>query len=85
MAMVMKLFLGSDGQTEGVQLKTKNGTIKRPAQHLYLLKLQCDLEETRPEKEIPLDPLATDFRPKRAAAREASKKIKESSQAVGDD
>ena len=85
MAIVMKLFPGSDGRTRGVQLKTKNGIIERPVQHLYPLELQCDLEKTGPEKKIPLNPLAKDFRPKRAAAMEASKKIKESSQAVEDD
>ena len=85
MAIVVKLFPGSDGRTRGVQLKTKNGIIERPVQHLYPLELQCDLERTGPDKKIPLNPLAKDFRPKRAAAVEASKKIKESSQAVEDD
>ena len=85
MAFVVKLFPGSDGRTRGVQLKTKNGTIERPVQHLYPLELQCDLEKTGPEKKIPLNPLAKDFRPKRAVAMEASKKIKEISQTVEDD
>ena len=75
-AIVVKLFPGSDGRTRGVQPKTKNGIIERPVQHLYPLELQCDLEKTGPEKNIPLNPLAKYFRPKRAAAMEALKKDK---------
>ena len=85
MAIVLKLYHGSDGRTRGVQLRTKNGTVERLVQHLYPLELQCDVKEVEPDNKIPLDPLARGFRPKRAAATKALKRIKESSKAVEED
>ena len=52
-----------------VQLKTKNGVLERPVQHLYPLEMQCDTEE-RVDKPH-LDPNVQPFRPKRATAVDA--------------
>ncbi|CAB4032065.1 Hypothetical predicted protein, partial [Paramuricea clavata] len=51
-----------DGRTRAVQLRTKNGEIERPVQHLYPLELQCDTKGNANE-------------PKRAAAADARAKI----------
>ena len=79
MAIVLKLYPGSDGQTRGVHLKTKNGTIERPVQHLYRLELQCDVKEEKPNARIQLNPDARDFCPKRAAAKEPTREDKQNS------
>lgn len=76
LAIVEKLFPGPDGRTRAVQLKTKNGVLERPVQHLYPLELQCDTKEKNAnEGRIPLNPGARRFTPKRAAAADAEAKI----------
>jgi hypothetical protein len=59
-----------------VLLKTKNGTIERPVQHLYPLELQCDIVNGDTPKVNQLNPNARAFKPKRAAAVEALKKMR---------
>ena len=57
-----------------MRVKTAKGFLERPIQHLFPLELSCD---TRPMvKESELDPAASAFRPRRAAAENAAEKIK---------
>ena len=73
LAIVEQLFPGPDGVTRAVQLKTKNGVLERPVQHLYPLEMQCDAKEKSDKPK--LNPSVPPFRPKRAAAAEARGKI----------
>ena len=73
LAIVEQLFPGPDGVTRAVQLKTKNGVLERPVQHLYPLEMQCDAKEKSDKPK--LNPSVPPFRPKRAAAAEAKAKI----------
>ena len=75
LAVVEKLFPGPDGRTRAVQLRTKNGVIERPVQHLYPLELQCDTKKNANEGRVQLNPGARAFVPKRAAAADAQAKI----------
>jgi hypothetical protein len=79
LAIVEKLFPEPDGRTRAVQLKTKNGVLERPVQHLYPLELvQCDAKEKNANEghiEVQLNPRARKFSPKRAAAADAEAKI----------
>jgi hypothetical protein len=75
LAIVEKLFPGPDGRTRAVQLRTKNGVIERPVQHLYPLELQCDTKKNANEGRVQLNPGARAFLPKRAAAADAQAKI----------
>ncbi|XP_028414391.1 uncharacterized protein LOC114537541 [Dendronephthya gigantea] len=75
LAIVVKLFPGSDGRTRAVQLKTKNGVIERPVQHLYPLELQCDTKGNAKKAQDKLNPDARAFTPKTAAAADAQAKI----------
>ena len=45
LAIVESLFPGPDDVTRAVQLRTKNGLLERPVQHLYPLEMQCDTKE----------------------------------------
>ena len=57
-----------------VQLKTVNGHLDRPIQHLYPLELSCNKPTTKDVQY--LNPDAKLFRPKRKAAKEAEEKFK---------
>ena len=74
LAVVQQLYPGSDGQIRAVLLKTKNGTIE--VQHQYPLELQCDIVNGDTPKVNQLNPNARAFKPKRAAAVEALKKMR---------
>ena len=76
LAIVQQLCLGPDGLTRAVLLKTKNGKIERPVQHLYPLELHCDAESEKIQENVQLDPNARPFRSGRTAAVEAIKKMK---------
>ena len=71
---VTKVIKGKDGIVRGATLRTSNGTIERPVQHLYPLELTCDLG-TNPT----LNPAAPEFAPRlhRDAAAAASARIRE--------
>ena len=73
LAIVERLFPGPDGVTRAVQLRTKNGLLERPVQHLYPLEMQCDTKEKIHKPQ--LNPNVQSFRPKRAAAADARAKI----------
>ena len=55
-----------------VELKTSEGTLERPVQHLCPMELANESANPEPK---PLDPNADDFRPKRKAAVEACGRI----------
>ena len=42
LAVVAETYLGRDGVLRAVRLKTKNGAIEIPVQHLYPMELSCD-------------------------------------------
>ena len=65
-----KLIKGKDGIVRGATLRTLNGTIERPVQHLYPMELTCDSE-----KYTTLNPAAP--RPHRDAATAAAARIQE--------
>ena len=48
--------------------------MERTIQHLYPLKLACDMKE--PNKKIELDAKAPEFQPKRKTAEEAKNRLK---------
>ena len=75
LAIVDQVFPGKDGVVRAVQLKTANGILERPVQHLYPLELQCDVAENA--EETPLNPDAPEFRPKRDAATAAKLRIRQ--------
>ena len=77
LAVLQQIFLGRDGYTRAVQLRTSKGVIERPVQHLYPLELQC--ETTGPAAQQ-LNPYAETFRPKRKAASVAAAKIKDTAE-----
>ena len=81
---VDELFVGKDGITRGVRIKTARGFLERPVQLLYPLELHCDvntndeiqLGKTKDGNEnVKLNPEASTFRPKRTAAAIASIKL----------
>ena len=74
-----KVYPGKDGVIRAVQLKTANGMLERPVQHLYPLELDCDLM-TRAESQR-LNPDTPNFLPRRDAAAEARLRMEQ----VGDD
>lgn len=42
--VIMDMFPGSDNIVRAVKLKTAKGTLERPVQFIYLLKLTCDVQ-----------------------------------------
>ena len=60
------IYPGKDGIVRAVQLKTLNGTLERPTQHLYPLELTCDNTSGTPTNAPPvqLNPRASVFRPR---------------------
>ena len=75
LAVVNKTFVGKDGVVRGVQIKTGKGTIERPLQLLYPLELACDAKPIA--NGVSLNPRATEFRPKRAAAATTNTRIRQ--------
>ena len=76
LAVVAETHLGRDGVLRAVRLKTKNGAIERPVQHLYPMELSCD---SFPKKSKELNVGAPVFEPRtrRAAAQTARVRIQE--------
>ena len=74
LAIVNQVYPGKNGVIRGVQLKTANGKLERPVQHLYPLELECDLT---PAVKPCLNPEAPDFRPRRDAAAAAKLRMKQ--------
>ncbi len=74
LAVVEETYPGKDGVVRAVRLKTKNGTLERPVQHLYPMELSCDGLSRKPDK---LNAAAPSFepRPSRAAADAARIRI----------
>ena len=72
LATVNEIFPGKDENFPAVQLKTANGIIERPVQHLYPLELTCDRvrDKCTNTATISLNPSAPVFRPR--PVREAS-------------
>lgn len=77
LAIVSETFPGSDGVIRGVKLKTANGHLERPVQHLYPLELHCEIDREPTTKEPHLDPEAQVFRPRRDAAVAANLRMKQ--------
>ena len=80
MGIVERLFEGKDGIVRAVPLKSGRDRLERAIQHLYLLELSCDIineEDGEETNQIPLDPNAESFVPKRKAAVDAAKRIRE--------
>ena len=73
LGVVTQIFIGRDGITRGVPLKTRKGTLERPVQLLYPLELACEAKSE--VKEETLNPKAPTFRPQRAAAATANARI----------
>ena len=80
LAIVRETYPGRDGITRAVRLKTANGVLERPIQHLYPLELTCDVtpmaEPLNPMAEA-LNPAATIFRPRRNAAAAAALRMQD--------
>ena len=72
--MVEETYPGKDGVVRAVRLKTKDGTLERPVQHLYPMQLSCDGLSRKPDK---LNADAPSFEPRlsRAAAHAARIRI----------
>ena len=75
LVVVGKTFPGKDGKIRTVKLKTSNGELERPVQHLFPLELPCD----RHQKED-LNPEAPVFHPRRDAAVAATTRIQETAE-----
>ena len=72
----MKEFIKcTDGVKRAAGLKEKKLIFERAVQQLQPLELSCDKERERGNNA--LDPKATEFRPKRKAAKEVEQAIKE--------
>lgn len=65
------MIKGKDGHVRAVRLRAGKDHLERPIQHLYPLELSSDRSEKKP---LRVD--APTFRPKRAAAVKANKRIK---------
>ncbi len=68
MGIVERLFEGKDGIVRAVRLKSGRDRLERAIQHLYPLELSCDIINEKDGEEtnqIPLDPNAESFVPKR--------------------
>ena len=59
LGVVRETFKGKDGIVRGARLKTANGELERPIQHLYPLELTCDVENFKKP-----DPTAPTFVPR---------------------
>ena len=79
LAIVNKTYPGKDGIIRAVQLKTANGMLERPVQHLYPLELNCDqaCETHADTPTADLNPNALVFRPRRDAAVAARARIQD--------
>ena len=67
--IVEELFPGRDGVVRAVKLRAGNSYLERPVQHLYPLELLCDREGIKTEDVLNVN--ATEFAPRRAAAKVA--------------
>ena len=65
LGVVKENIKGKDGVVRGTRVKTANGELERPIQHLYPLELTCDVENFRKP-----DPTASTFVPR--ATRDAA-------------
>ena len=81
LAIVSATYPGKDGIIRALELKTTHGTIERPVQHVYPLEIACDKDTVRDTSTdatpAPLNPSATNFRPRRDAAVAARTRIQE--------
>ena len=69
LAIVNEVHPGTDSIIHTVQVKTANGTLERPVQHLYPLELGCEqVRDVHVDAPIAdLNPNAPTFRPRRDA------------------
>ena len=86
LGIVEDLIVGRDGVVRAVRLRSGRDRLERAVQQLYPLELSCDIfkkdvdntSATKPETtSVELDPSASEFTPKRGAAIEAKKRIRE--------
>ena len=81
LAMVNEILPGKDENVRAVQLKTSNGIIERPVQHLYPLELTCDRvrDKCTNTATTSLNPSAPVYRPRpvRDASVAARARIKD--------
>ena len=79
MAIVNEVYPGKDGIVRAVQVKTANGILERPVQHLYPLELSCDqVRDVHAEAPIThLNPNVPPFRPRRDALVAARVRIQD--------
>ena len=71
--IVEQLIPGRDGVVRGVKLRAGKSFMERPIQFLYPLELHCDRENR--QETVPLNPAASEFKPKRRAAVDARRNI----------
>ena len=74
LAIVQETYPGKDGIVRAVRLKTSNGTLERPVQHLYPTELTCYVAQA-----VQMNPEAPSFgpRPRRDAAAAASLRVQQ--------
>ena len=83
MGIIADLFPGPDNIVWAVRVKTSESYLERAVQHLYPLELSCDVDRDGVRRtngnlntgNNKLNPVATEFRPKRNAAAIAELKI----------
>lgn len=66
--VVTNTFVGRDGITRAVELRTSKTTLERAVQHLYPLELSCDIAPKNGNVTSTLNAEANEFRPKRNAS-----------------
>ena len=79
LAIVNEVYPGKDGIIRAVQVKTANGILERPVQHLYPLELSCD-QVRDVHTEAPITDSNTNtptFRPRRDASVAARARIQD--------
>ena len=74
LAIVQEAYPGKDGIVQAVCLKTSNGMLERPVQHLYPMELTCDVDQA-----VQLNPEAPSFAPppRRDTAATASLRVQQ--------
>ncbi|XP_057294575.1 uncharacterized protein LOC130623094 [Hydractinia symbiolongicarpus] len=73
--VVTNTFVGRDGITRAVELRTSKNTLERAVQHLYPLELSCDIAPKNDNVTSTLNAEANEFRPKRNASAKARVQI----------
>ncbi|XP_028416426.1 uncharacterized protein LOC114540490 [Dendronephthya gigantea] len=77
--IIVKLIKGRDGVIRAARLRAEKSYIERAVQQLCPMELSCDevVAKGHVEQSESLKPLAKEFAPKRAAAKETNERIKD--------